>query len=90
MGYYIQHPEGLPTGKADALVKHYGAEITTGPKMEPHKATVCVVSNGPFEAAAFVYDAGEMRDFNLPEDHRPKTWLTMDWDKACELTGFKP
>ena len=90
MGYYIQHPDG-PThthGKAQAIVTHYGAVITDGPKMEPHKATICVVDNGLFEAAAFAYSPGEMEAFTLPEDTRPKTWLVMDWDKACELSGY--
>lgn len=25
-----------------------------------------------------------------PEQQRPRTWLLIDWDKAVELTGYKP
>lgn len=90
MGYYIEVPE--KKGKAAQLVCLYGARII-GPApvwcdIKPHEAVICVVDNGLFEAAGFAFDSQEFFYFKMP-DGRPKTWLIMDWKKACELTGFK-
>ena len=91
MGAYIQGPI---KGKALYICTEYGATPLQGPPkkfedMPIDKALICVMSNGPFEAAAFVYNASELHAFTLAEDHRPKTWLMMDRAKACELTGHK-
>lgn len=33
---------------------------------------------------------GKVTQVNLgPGYQRPRTWIVMDWDKACELTGYK-
>jgi hypothetical protein len=92
MGFYI---EGPAKGKADFIVKNYEAERVTGfvnlAKIlsEGKQALICVVDNGPFEAAAFAYSIDEFECFNDRKDTRPKEWLLMDHKKACELTGYR-
>jgi hypothetical protein len=96
MGLYISQTgkRQLPvTGKARALAEDCGAvpvfrvpqrlaELPTG------TALVCVIHNGPFDAAGFVYDDRELAGFTDPDDTRPKTWLLMDKELACRLTGY--
>lgn len=75
MGYYINELKDgkkLPNlGKASFLIENARAEKTT-PSFK--KNLVCVVNNGPFDAAAFCYCENEFAVFNHP-DGRPKTWL---------------
>lgn len=89
MGYYIEVPHNK--GKAQQLVELYGAEILSkAPEFwvkGPKQAIICVVDNGPFEAAGFCFSRRELEDFKVP-DGRPRTWLLMDRKKACELTGY--
>jgi len=92
MGYYINSTKNGPLsakGKAAALIAHEGAKIVENPRFTPEVGLVCVVSNGPFEAAAFAYDEVEFDDFNYPADDRPKQWLVMDLARAKELAGYK-
>jgi hypothetical protein len=75
MGYYINQTstgQPLPSiGKVKALVLD-GAKIVA-PEYQPN--LVCVVDNGPFEAAGYCYSEEEFKEFNNPGDWRPKTWL---------------
>ena len=90
MGYYIQTDK--PTGKAQQLMEIPGT--TTLPFMPQwseipaDKALVCVVQNGPFDAAALAYSEKELEAFSLPNDLRPKTWLLMDKENAHKLAGY--
>lgn len=90
MGYYI---EGPTLGKTKFIVDNFGAIlITPAEALEAIKekmGVICVVNNGPFEAAAFCYNEDEFEAFNDPGDFRPKKWLLMDMKKAKELTGYK-
>ena len=92
MGYYIETQQ--PKNKAAALKQNLDAiEITTDEAeffiKEDMGAVVCVVDNGPFEAAAYCYNLDEFRAFNLPDDPRPKTWLYVEnGDRVKELTKF--
>jgi hypothetical protein len=90
MGWYIQGPN---LGKALHIVEAYGGEIIEPPKefseVPEDKALICVVSNGPFDAAAYCYNEDEFLAFSDVYDHRVKCWLTMDKKKAEELSGFK-
>ena len=89
MGYYIEVPQNK--GKAQQIVELYGAKIIPKPlgywQADPKEAFICVVDNGLFEAAAFIFNEKEMADFKYP-DGRPRTWLIMDRRKVCKLTGF--
>lgn len=77
MGYYINElPNGqkLPSkGKVNKLLTIEGAELIDEPE-EWEEDIVCVVDNGPFEAAAYAYNENELRVFSYP-DGRPKKWL---------------
>jgi hypothetical protein len=93
MGWYIQTESNK--GKADAIIRDHGAkEVSTLEALEalgePGVAVVCVVDNQAFgfEAAGFCFNEREFNDFNLPDDPRPRRWLTMDRDKCKKLTGY--
>lgn len=91
MSYYIEVPDGHK--KALQLEALYGAEILKEAPLwgdHPNKAIICVVDNGPFEAAAFCYSPQELTYFKQDSSGRPRTWLVMDYQKACELTGYTP
>lgn len=82
MGYYLQAPTNF--NKADFLCSEYGGKIITVAEAETLMAdpeaiaVVCVVNNGPFEAAAYCHSAAEFKEFSRPEDRRPKVWLRFD------------
>lgn len=87
MGYYIEVER--PTQKAKQLVEQYNAELVLSPEafdFSGSDALICVVENGPFDAAAIAYDEAERNDF-LPtaRDQRPRTWLKMPKTKAMQL-----
>jgi len=92
MGYYIEVPSNK--NKAQQIVASYDGEIIQGaPISFQHipqgKAAICVVDNGAFEAALFCYDKEELAVAkDTREDPRQRTWLLIDWDKACKLTRF--
>ena len=90
MGYYIE--TDLPTGKADQLVATGFAGKISQPKdfseVPEGQALLCVVANPLFEAAAFVYNQEEWDEFTRTDDLRPKNWLLMAWNVACEMSGF--
>ena len=92
MGYYIQGPV---IGKAAYLIDEHGAREVTGVQSLlkaqvalGKKAVICVMLNGAFDAAAFVYSERELDDFFAKGDHRPKRWLVMDLELAKKLSGF--
>lgn len=90
MGYYIEVPENH--NKAQQIVDLYGGRISpTTPTFEditPDEAIICVMDNGPFEAAGFAFSQAELSEFST-DDGRPKEWVIMSRKKACELTGYK-
>lgn len=92
MGYYIQTSQ--PKGKTEIICKELGGiEITKDEAeffvKEQMGAVICVVDNGPFEAAAYCYNLDEFRVFNDPQDDRHKRWvLVEDVNKVKELTRF--
>ncbi len=93
MGYYIE--TGAPHGKAAFIAREYDGMVVTRKEAaaladDPEWAPICVVDNGPFEAAAFCYSPDEYRAFNDPYDWRPKTWLKIKRATAEKLTGYVP
>lgn len=92
MGYYIQTAQ--PKNKAAAIRQDLDAiEITVDEAAffvkEQMGAVICVVDNGPFEAAAYCHNLDEFRAFTLPDDDRPKTWLYVDdVEKVKLVTNF--
>jgi len=90
MGYYIEVPKSKD--KAQQIVELYGGRIVFSPPsfedITPDDAIICVVDNGPYEAAAFCYNQDELYAFTH-KDGRPRTWVIMNRQKACELTGYE-
>lgn len=85
MGYYInQDSKGSPltaNGKSSQLVAD-GAIVQETPKYIPEKS-VCVISNGIFDAAAYCYCQDEFDEFLNDHSGRPKVFL--EYDHAKEL-----
>lgn len=91
MGYYIEVPKSK--NKAQQLIELYGAARVDESLVEsvfeaPNTAVICVVDNGPFEAAGFVYNKNELRVFMRP-DGRSRIWLVMERGLAETLSGYK-
>lgn len=83
MGYYLQTP-GQSHNKAHALVAKYGGEFIPEPpdslsEVPDDYAVVCVVDNGPFEAAGLAYSDQELQEF-ASADHgrqRSRQWILL-------------
>lgn len=91
MGYYI---EGLhPKHKARQLREKYNATLLKDPPgnlrdiRAEGRALVCVVDNGPFEAAGIAYNDRELARFQMrvPDDLRMRWWLTLPRSTVIEL-----
>jgi len=91
VGYYIEVPNSQD--KAGQIMTYYGATAVSLNEarraLQAGKGVICVVQNGPFDAAAFCYNEEEFDDFAWPGDRRPKTWLVMDRKEAEVLAGYK-
>ena len=89
MGYYINKNskgENLqPHNKAYQLISD-GAKEINNPRQVVDDM-VCVVENGMFDAAAYIYNQKEFEAFNDPIDLRRKTWLK--YEHASSLSGYE-
>ena len=85
-GYVYQSHPTAPLNhfdKAVDLIKA-GAVLLPSVPAEWEENLICVVENGVFEAAAYVQDERDLRDFSdYTYDYRPKVWLK--WDRAKEF-----
>lgn len=94
MGLYIETP--VTTGKARWLIDNKGAtpvKVALGdsPPM-PGEGTVlvCVVENGPFDAAAVAVEDSDRDRFATTQngrDMRPRTWVTLPLATVREMVG---
>ena len=91
MGFYIVC-EGNKN-KADQIVSTFDARIVSKEMaeafVESEKAVICVVDNGPFEAAAYCYDMREFESFSMKSDNRPKVWIIVDNKALIEKASGK-
>ena len=83
MGKYVNETtsNGIGTSfhdKCKALILDGAEEIECPTKFQDN--LVCVVENGWFGAAAFVYNERELQAFKLPNDLRIKRWFI--WEKV--------
>lgn len=79
MGAYINKINGkaLPMkGKAKFIIDNVDGAIRTSETDMFSENIVCVVDNGMFEAAAYIYSNSELHAF-AESDGRPKTWLSV-------------
>ena len=92
MGYYIETP-GSNKQKAKIICEQHDAIQIPQPKtfqeIPAEMALICVVDNGPFEAAGFAHNEREFQEFSNPRDSRSKTWILMDRTKAEVLSGYR-
>ncbi len=91
MGFYIEVPQ--PKGKAQQLADLHGAiRLLTPPEafedVPEGQALICVINNGPFEAAALCHNAEEYGDFSDPNDLRPRQWMLLEKAMAHKLAGY--
>lgn len=94
MGYYVETP--MNWGKARYIAETWGGEIVSEEVAAVSVkvstlGVICVVDNGPFEAAGFAYDEGQferMRDRSRG-DNRPRQWVVLERVVAEEISGYK-
>ena len=88
MGFYI---EGPAKDKASFITVEYGGKVISEPDsfedIPEELGIICIVDNGPFEAAGFAFNEREFSVFKHP-DGRPRIWMTMERKTAEELTGY--
>lgn len=88
MGYYInQDSKGnalKPYGKTAALIADGAKSVSSSEGFQPN--LVCIVLNGPFDAAAYVFDEKEFEHFNMAGDKRTKQWVV--YEHAAKLSGY--
>lgn len=88
MGYYIETKEARR--KAAQLLAEFPTIKTQSRasfNTTSTNATVCVVENGFFDAAAVAYNQNEFEVFNDPNDPRAKTWLDVPRSVLESLIG---
>ena len=95
MGHYINTP--VNHDKDAFLIDNYNAlpiNISTAAALSKQSGSdqvaICVVDNGPFEAAAIITDHREFMAFSRPSDHRPKSWLAMNKQEVLVASGHSP
>lgn len=80
MGKYINEINGNYIGssfsnKSIAIKKAGGVRIPTPTVFQPN--LVCIIDNGAFSAAGYIYDEEEFKVFLQP-DPRPKQWFILE------------
>lgn len=91
MGYYLERDDFGRHGKAEFLIEACGAIELIGvaaPEWRNDVGIVCVVNNGPFEAAGYAFSPQELSAF-IQIDDRPKRWLIMDKTEAARRSGYR-
>lgn len=87
MGYYINEDSKgnplPPVGKFTYLIEDGGIPISGKEFVEN---MVCIVNNGPFEAAGYLFNQREYEAFANPHDLRPKRYIVHE--KAKQLSGY--
>ena len=90
MGCYMKEFGEGNTNKIDILVNKHSAKILLNPEyVDPSsgKVTVCVVSNGLFDAVGVAYDQEEFDRFMRP-DGRARVWLSIDRAVVEQFSPF--
>lgn len=88
MGKYVNHTTNGPLGpsfteKCKGLIEDGAVKISQPTEFQEN--LVCVVNNGPFAAAGYVYNESEFSSFNVKSDDRPKQWFV--WEKVEQFAN---
>lgn len=86
MGYYIDEnskEELAPIQGKAAFIEDDGGMIIPEPE-EWREGIVCVVDQGPFDSAAYIFSPNELEEFKAIQ--RPKTWLY--YEHAKNISGY--
>lgn len=95
MGFYInQLPDGTflkPKGKGDKLMQLPNVDVLDGPP-DTHvigdKVAVCIIDNGPFDAAGIAFSKGELYDFVQGARDLPCEWLMVPIITVTKLNPY--
>ncbi len=92
MGFYIE--TSTTHGKDEYLIRKGAIQVSLQQAREivaenSLRTVVCVVDNGPFEAAAICVDSREFEAFARPGDMRPKVWLCMNKHDVLTISGHE-
>ena len=83
MGCYV-NPPGMQ--KEPWLLQH--GVLTNKPEITEDTLPVCLVNNGPFNAAGVAFSQEELNVF-ATEDGREKLWFQVPIDKLFEVSDLK-
>lgn len=86
MGYYIE--TGTFKGKAQWILNNCkGSHGVIGrpTSVDAGMVPVCVVDNGPFDAAGIAFNPREAEAFDLPSDPRLRQWLIIRIEDAEDM-----
>lgn len=88
MGIYINPPDMTK----EQFLTEVGTPLDGAPAgvwSDPDTYPVCWMDNGPFTAAAIVYNERERDAMTLAEDGRPKQWYTVPRAALFLLPGVR-
>jgi len=95
MGFYLERRDGAAQCKAQGLIDDFGAELINkteaGDLIKSNSkdfAVICVIDNGNFEAAAYVFNQAEYEVFTDPDDTRLKKWLKMERSLCRKICNY--
>lgn len=89
MGFYIETDRPIDKARTilsnpEAKALQLGSLPTYVTDCLPGKVLVCVVENGPFDAAGIIFSQRELDHFWNDESGRPRTWLYVDREWAIK------
>lgn len=92
MGIYVNPPDATTKEAKVKYIAERSEKIALNgfrawPPGADGKFGVCIVDNGPFNAAGVAWDSREADAFTLPNDHRPRQFFLMPLEamKGCLL-----
>ena len=85
MGCYVNPPDG---DKYKWLLAN-GEETSRPCEITEAFLPVCLVDNGPFDAAAVAFSQREIEAFSQPTDFRPKWWFKVPREKLYTVSDLR-
>lgn len=86
MGFYL---DLQPTEMAMQLKRDHGAQLVLRPlhfaDVPADKTLICVIENGPRDAAGIIFDQAELDRFAYDGTTRARTWLLVDTARIVQM-----